>query len=99
MDERRDLVDRTELRRRLVQEREANVEGSQWDYGWRACLAHVVAILNSLDAVECPRGWTRDEVLAELDKHPDAVCEYRTRQEPPRPVKGGAARHAPGDAI
>ena len=69
------LVDADKLRRRIVKEREANVEAGQWDYGWRACLAHVAAILNSVPSSTAPKGWTRDEVLDELAKHPDNVCE------------------------
>jgi len=60
MDERRDLVDREKLRRRLGAENHVGA----------------ILLLNAMPAVECPRGWTRDEVLAELDADPDAVCEY-----------------------
>lgn len=63
MDERRDLVDREELRRRY------NAEGYP-------PLGEVQQMLDAMPAVECPRGWTRDEVLAELDADPDAACEW-----------------------
>ena len=72
MDERRDLVDREELRRRLERERDCcNPDGSH-----AFTLRWVIEILDAMPAVECPRGWTRDEVLAELDADPDAVCEW-----------------------
>ena len=73
MDERRDLVDREELRRRLERERDCcNPDGSH-----AFTLRWVIEILDAMPAVECPRGWTRDEVLAELDADPDAACEGR----------------------
>jgi hypothetical protein len=59
MDERRDLVDREELRAALLR-------------GGFTPRGEVASILDALPAVECPRGWTRDEVLAELDADPDA---------------------------
>lgn len=62
MDERRDLVDRKELRRRL---------GS---LGFVAGIA-ALDVLDAMPSVTVPKGWTRDEVLAELAKHPDNVCE------------------------
>ena len=62
MDERRDLVDREELRRRL---------GS---LGFVAGIA-ALDVLDAMPSVTVPKGWTRDEVLAELAKHPDNVCE------------------------
>jgi len=121
MDERRDLVDREELRRNVEELR------GKYDHGTAArdaltdvlnmmegCPAGIPGSLVTIDsepsgggywvrreghkllrltpdeafwlrpvivrgampAVECPRGWTRDEVLAELDADPDAVCEY-----------------------
>jgi hypothetical protein len=75
MDERRDLVDRKELRQELELEMPECVDG-KIGRGRRFGLQCAIGILNSLDAVECPRGWTRDEVLAELDADPDAVCEW-----------------------
>ena len=76
MDERRDLVDREELRRRLKEERSKMTAYDEWHDGWRFgnCAAEIV--LNAMPAVECPHGWTRGEVLAELDADPDAVCEW-----------------------
>ena len=74
MDERRDLVDRKELRRELALEVEERAAG-ETGRGRRFGLEVAIGILNSLEAVECPRGWTRDEVLKELDADPDAVCE------------------------
>ena len=72
MDERRDLVDREELRRRLERERDCcNPDGSH-----AFTLRWVIEILDAMPAVEWTRGWTRDEVLAELDADPDAVCEW-----------------------
>ena len=76
MDERRDLVDREELRQELELEMSECVDG-KIGRGRRFGLQCAIGILNSLDAVECPRGWTRDEVLAELDADPDAVCEVQ----------------------
>jgi len=75
MDERRDLVDREELRRELELEMSECTDG-KIGRGRRFGLQCAIGILNSLGSVECPRGWTRDEVLAELDADPDAVCEY-----------------------
>jgi len=71
MDERRDLVDREELRRLF----ERNT-GAGYSYSWSAANRKNLAFLDAMPAVECPRGWTREEVLAELDADPDAVCEY-----------------------
>jgi hypothetical protein len=68
MDERRDLVDREELRRRIKANESAY---DAWSY------RNALYLLDAMPAVECPRGWTRDEVLAELDADPDAACEYR----------------------
>ena len=75
MDERRDLVDREELRRELELEMSECTDG-KIGRGRRFGLQCAIGILNSLGSVECPRGWTRDEVLAELDADPDAVCEW-----------------------
>jgi len=125
MDERRDLVDREELRRNVEELR------GKYDHGTAArdaltdvlnmmegCPAGIPGSLVTIDsepsgggywvrreghkllrltpdeafwlrpvivrgampAVECPRGWTRDEVLAELDADPDAVCEQQSVQ-------------------
>ena len=70
MDERRDLVDREELRRLF----ERNT-GAGYSYSWSAANRKNLAFLDAMPAVECPRGWTRDEVLKELDADPDAVCD------------------------
>ena len=67
MDERRDLVDREELRRRIKANESAY---DAWSY------RNAMHLLDAMPAVECPRGWTRGEVLAELDADPDAVCEW-----------------------
>ena len=75
MDERRDLVDREELRVALVASL-PELDQDEWDRGRRSGIAVSVALLDAMPAVECPRGWTRDEVLAELDADPDAVCEW-----------------------
>jgi len=70
MDERRDLVDREELRRRLEENfSRRRLSAALWGV--------VLTLLDAMPAVEWTRGWTRDEVLAELDADPDAVCEYR----------------------
>jgi len=75
MDERRDLVDREELRRLF----ERNT-GAGYSYSWSAANRKNLAFLDAMPAVECPRGWTRGEVLAELDADPDAVCEQQSMQ-------------------
>ena len=72
MDERRDLVDREELRRRL----EENFSESN-THAWVGAHRSVLSHLDAMPAVEWTRGWTRDEVLAELDADPDAVCEWQ----------------------
>jgi hypothetical protein len=72
MDERRDLVDREELRRRL----EENFSESN-THAWVGAHRSVLSHLDAMPAVEWTRGWTRDEVLAELDADPDAVCEVQ----------------------
>ena len=56
------LVDADELRRRL---------GS---LGFVVGIA-ALDVLDAMPSVTVPKGWTRDEVLAELAKHPDNVCE------------------------
>ena len=71
MSERRDLVDREELRRRL----EENFSESN-THAWVGAHRSVLSHLDAMPAVEWTRGWTRDEVLAELDADPDAVCEW-----------------------
>ena len=70
MDERRDLVDREELRRRL----EENFSESN-THAWVGAHRSVLSHLDAMPAVECPRGWTRGEVLAELDADPDAAVQ------------------------
>lgn len=72
MDERRDLVDREELRRRL----EENFSESN-THAWVGAHRSVLSHLDAMPAVEWTRGWTRDEVLAELDADPGAACEGR----------------------
>jgi len=71
------LVDADELRRRI----EAN-EGA-WD-AWS--YRNALHLLDRMPSSTAPKGWTRDEVLAELAKHPDNVCEvqspYRRRWVP-----------------
>ena len=76
MDERRDLVDREELRRRIVAAIGHSGNG-EWLHGYTVGKQATLNLLDAMPAVECPRGWTRDEVLAELDADPDAVCEGR----------------------
>lgn len=75
MDERRDLVDREELRRRIERDT-GHGYSAKWNDANRLTLAH----LDAMPAVECPRGWTRDDVLAALDAAADrgdeAVVEY-----------------------
>jgi hypothetical protein len=71
MDERRDLVDRAELRRILERDRALHPNLIPWTDAFKVA----VFDLNEMPVVECPRGWTRDEVLAELDADPDAVCK------------------------
>ena len=72
MDERRDLVDREELRRQL-EENFSESNTHTWVGAHRSVLSH----LDAMPAVEWTRGWTRDEVLAELDADPDAVCKVQ----------------------
>lgn len=75
IDERRDLVDREELRRRL----EENFSESN-THAWVGAHRSVLSHLDAMPAVEWTRGWTRDEVLAELDaaeaRGDKAVVEY-----------------------
>ena len=75
MDERRDLVDREELRRQINADANGR-DDTPWRSGWCSGQFHAIELLDAMPAVECPRGWTRDEVLAELDADPDAVCEW-----------------------
>ena len=75
MDERRDLVDREELRRQINADANGR-DDTPWRSGWCSGQFHAINLLDAMPAVECPRGWTRDEVLAELDADPDAVCEW-----------------------
>jgi len=72
MDERRDLVDREELRRQIKK----HTSVGHYSTTWNGALVNALNELDRMPAVECPRGWTRDEVLAELDADPDAVCDY-----------------------
>ena len=68
------LVDANELRRRI----EADARGrddTPWRMGWLSGQRHAIALLDAMPSVAAPKGWTRDEVLAELAKHPDNVCE------------------------
>lgn len=77
MDERRDLVDREELRRRLSGERDSCISNGPY----ARTLTWALTELDAMPSVECPRGWTRDEVLAEFDaaeqRGDEAVCEFR----------------------
>jgi len=75
MDERRDLVDRKELRRRIVAAI-GHSGNAEWRHGYTVGKRATRNLLDAMPAVECPRGWTRGEVLAELDADPDAVCEW-----------------------
>ena len=77
----RDLVDRTELRRRLQANQSAY---DTWSFH------NANFLLDAMPSVECPRGWTRDEVLHELDTHPGAVCEVLS------PFSGQYERYFPG---
>ena len=66
----RDLVDREELRREF-----AEAGDHTHTPKWRTAFRHARAVLDSMPSVECPRGWTRDEVLHELDTLPGAVAK------------------------
>lgn len=69
------LVDADELRRRI----EADARGrddTPWRMGWLSGQRHAIALLDAMPSVAAPKGWTRDEVLDELAKHPDNVCEH-----------------------
>ncbi len=68
----RDLVDRTELRRRLEK-----LTGLGNTHAWKNSIRCAIQDLDAMPSVECPRGWTRDEVLHEMDTHPGAVCEWQ----------------------
>ena len=83
-----DLVDRTELRR-WMDDRTCDA----FSDGWRAAARAAIAFLDAMPSVECPRGWTRDEVLHELDTHPGAVCEVLS------PFSGQYERYFPGGLI
>ncbi len=74
MDERRDLVDREELRRRIEAVRFDEV--TPWRRGYRCAQGVTLKVLDAMPSVAAPKGWTRDEVLDELAKHPDNVCEH-----------------------
>jgi hypothetical protein len=71
MDERRDLVDREELRRRIKANESAY---DAWSY------RNAMHLLDAMPSVEQPVGMTRDDVLAALDAAADrgdeAVVEY-----------------------
>lgn len=73
----RDLVDRTELRRKLKKYEAASLNGEEWLGGRRYALRLALDELDAMPPAECPRGWTRDEVLHEMDTHPGAVCEWQ----------------------
>ncbi len=74
MDERRDLVDREELRRRIVAAIGYSGNG-EWLHGYTVGKQATLNLLDAMPAVEQQRGWTRDEVLAELDADPDAAVQ------------------------
>ena len=67
-----EYVDRDALRRKLEEAIERNADA---DSSWRAGARHAIRHLNDMPPLAVPRGWSRDEVLAELAKHPDNVCE------------------------
>lgn len=66
------LVDADELRRRIDG---AVADGTPWGDGRRYGLRVARRHLDAMPTTTAPKGWTRDEVLAELAKHPDNVCE------------------------
>ncbi len=66
------LVDADELRRRIDG---AISDGTPWGDGRRYGLRVARRHLDAMPTTTAPKGWTRDEVLAELAKHPDNVCE------------------------
>ena len=68
------LVAADELRRRI--EAVSCVGSEPWERGYRTGRGNALNILRSMPSVTAPKGWTRDEVLAELAKHPDNVCEW-----------------------
>ena len=67
------LVDADELRRRIEAVRFDEV--TPWRRGYRCAQGVTLKVLDAMPSVAAPKGWTRDEVLAELAKHPDNVCE------------------------
>lgn len=69
------LVDANELRRRIDGASAGNTDGTPWGVGRRYGLRIARGHLDAMPPVTAPKGWTRDEVLAELAKHPDNVCE------------------------
>ena len=67
------FVDADELRRRIEAVRFDEV--TPWRRGYRCAQGVTLKVLDAMPSVAAPKGWTRDEVLAELAKHPDNVCE------------------------
>ena len=72
------LVDANELRRRIDGASAGNTDGTPWGVGRRYGLRIARGHLDAMPPVTAPKGWTRDEVLAELAKHPDNVCEAQS---------------------
>lgn len=69
------LVDADELRRRIDGAIAGKTDGTPWGDGRRYGLRVARRHLDAMPTTTAPKGWTRDEVLAELAKHPDNVCE------------------------
>ena len=69
------LVDADELRRRIDGAIAGKTGGTPWGDGHRYGLRVARRHLDAMPTTTAPKGWTRDEVLAELAKHPDNVCE------------------------
>jgi len=69
------LVDADELRRRIDGAIAGKTDGTPWGDGRRYGLRIARKFLDAMPSTTAPKGWTRDEVLAELAKHPDNVCE------------------------
>ncbi len=69
------LVDADELRRRIDGAIAGKTDGTPWWNGRRYGLRVARRHLDAMPTTTAPKGWTRDEVLAELAKHPDNVCE------------------------
>lgn len=67
------FVDADELRRRIEAVRFDEV--TPWRRGYRCAQGVTLKALDRMPSTTAPKGWTRDEVLAELAKHPDNVCE------------------------